>query len=106
MAGEGYAAAKDQIERHAANVDALRGRFAAVKSASSQIQQDDEAFGLLCGWIAGILEGKHTRQDELIAYVEENLQLVADSLRQAAKTYEDMENETSSAFQQIQSGVQ
>lgn len=101
MGGQGYTAAGDQIEQHAGNIDALRERFAAVKSASAHIAQDDEAYGLLCGWISGILEDKHLRQDELIAYVEENLKLVGDSLRSAAKKYDEMENEAVSSFGQI-----
>src|SRR3712207_9165769 len=38
--------------------------------------------------ISGILEGRHVRQDELIAYVEENLRLAADALRQTSDDYD------------------
>jgi hypothetical protein len=84
---DGYHVDPEQIRRHAANVEALAARFGAVKSASGHIARDDQAYGLLCGWISGVLEGRHTRQDELIAYVEENLSLVARALRETADYY-------------------
>jgi hypothetical protein len=80
-----------QLRAHAGNVDAIRARFAAVKSASAHIAQDDQAYGLLCGWIAGVLEGRHTRQDELIANVEKNLELVATALRVSSDDYETLD---------------
>ena len=43
---------------------------------------------MLCGWMAGILERRHVRQDQLIAYVEENLRLAADSLIRTSQDYE------------------
>jgi hypothetical protein len=77
-----------QLRRHASNVEAVRQQFGAVKGASAAIAQDDAAYGLLCGWIAGILESRHVRQNELIAYVEENLSLAADALAAASRDYE------------------
>ncbi|GAA4429995.1 type VII secretion target [Actinokineospora soli] len=77
----------EQVRAHAANVEAIQARFAAVKAASSHIAQDDQAYGLLCGWISGILEGKHVRQDDVIAFVEQNLVKVAAELRASAEEY-------------------
>jgi hypothetical protein len=89
--GEGYTVDVAQLRQHATNLDAVRDRFGAVKDASTHIAQDDQAYGLLCGWISGILESRHTKQDELIAYVEENLDLAARSVRDSADDYEEME---------------
>lgn len=58
------------------------------------ISQNDAAYGLLCGWIAGVLESRHVRQDELIAYVEENLSLAVDALRRTADGYDAAEADT------------
>lgn len=77
-----------QIRAHAAKLEALQARFDAVKGASAHIARDDAAYGLLCGWIAGVLEGRHVRQDELVAYLRENLSLAAESLRTAADNYD------------------
>lgn len=91
MDGDGYTADPEQIRRHAENVASLRARFDAVKSASAAIAQDGDAYGLLCSWMPAVLEGRHARQDELIAYIEENLGLAADSLRDTADHYADLD---------------
>jgi hypothetical protein len=91
MGGDGYTTDPEQIRRHAQNLDALKARFDAVKSASAAITQDAQAYGLLCGWMPGVLEGRHSRQDELIAYVQENLELAAQELRDTADHYADLD---------------
>jgi hypothetical protein len=80
----GYHVDAEQLRAHARNIEALQARFEAVKSADSHIVQGDEAYGLRCGWLAGVLEQRHITQDELIACAEENLTLMAEALRKAA----------------------
>lgn len=99
--GDGYTVDVAQLRQHANNLDSLKGRFAAVKSASTHITQDDQAYGLLCGWISGILEGRHKKQDELVAFVEENLNLAAQEVRGSASDYERSEASASKAMQDI-----
>jgi hypothetical protein len=91
----------DEIRAHARNVETLKARFAAVKAASAHISQDDRAYGLLCGWISAILESRHARQDELIAYVEENLSLVGDGLRKTVEGYEAVEGDTAGLISKV-----
>jgi hypothetical protein len=88
---DGFTTNPQEIRTHAANVDSLRERFGNVKAASSHIAQDDQAYGLLCGWISGVLEARHQKQDELLGKAEENLSLVAKSLRDTADDYEARE---------------
>jgi hypothetical protein len=88
---DGYTVKADELRKHAANLDSLKARFAAVKSASAHITQDDQAYGLLCGWMAGVLEGRHTKQDTLVGRAEENLSLVAQELRDSADDYDEMD---------------
>lgn len=95
---DGFQVEVDQIRAHARHIDALRARFDAVRAASAHIAQDDAAYGLLCGWIAAVLEGRHTRQDELVAYVEENLSLVAAQLRRTADAYETADADNAGVF--------
>jgi hypothetical protein len=99
--GDGYDVDIEQLRTHAGNLEKLRDRFGAVKDASTHIAQDDQAYGVLCGWISGILEGRHQKQDDLVAYVEENLSLVAKSLRDAADVYEEMETNTAGTMNGI-----
>ncbi|MEV6237547.1 type VII secretion target [Lentzea sp. NPDC051838] len=88
---DGYIVDLEQIRAHARTVEKIRARFDAVKAASAHIAQDDQAYGLLCGWISAVMEGRHTRQDELIADVEENLVLVAEELGLTADEYGDVD---------------
>jgi excreted virulence factor EspC (type VII ESX diderm) len=90
-----------QLRTHAQNVQAVRQRFGAVQGASAHIAQDDQAYGLLCGWISGVLEGRHQKQDELIAYVAENLDMVTDELEQTADAYDTLDNDGSDRMKEI-----
>jgi hypothetical protein len=89
---EGFQIAADQVRGHARNITAIQDRFRAVKAASAHITQNDAAYGTLCQWMPAVLESRHKRQDELLAYVEENLSLVAQALRRTAELYEDADN--------------
>lgn len=103
--GDGLTVDPEQIRAHASHVAELAARFAAVKQASAHIAQDDSAYGLLCGWIAAILEGRHVRQDELIAMMEENLSLVADGLRATADEYEVLDADVAGQIERASGGL-
>ncbi len=90
-----------QLRTHAQNVQAVRQRFDAVQSASSHIAQDDQAYGLLCGWISGVLEGRHRKQDELLAFVAENLDMVSRELELTADAYDTVDNDNADRISQI-----
>jgi hypothetical protein len=90
-----------QLRTHAQNVQAVRQRFDAVQSASSHIAQDDRAYGLLCGWISGVLEGRHQKQDELLAFVAENLDMVSQELELTADAYDTVDNDNADRISQI-----
>lgn len=81
-----------QLFRHAANLRAVRDQLTAVKSASSAISEDDSAYGLLCGWISATLERRHGGQDQLYAYVEENLRLLTEALDATAREYDAVDS--------------
>lgn len=85
---DGFAVVAEQLRAHARNVESVRDRFGAVKAASAHITQNDAAYGMLCRWMPAVLESRHVKQDELFGYVEENLSLVAQRLRQAAERYD------------------
>jgi hypothetical protein len=85
---DGFTADGAQIRAHAAELGAIQDRFGAVKGASAAINADSAAYGMLCGWISAILEQRHVRQDELIAYVEENLRLAGQALVTTGDDYD------------------
>ena len=86
---DGFAVDAQQLRAHAARIDAIQRRFGQVTAASAAISQDDSAYGLLCSWMSGILEKRHVRQDQLYAYVAENLRLAADALIRTSQDYAD-----------------
>ncbi|HUQ55838.1 type VII secretion target [Lentzea sp.] len=90
----GFHVEAEQLRSHAGNIDKIKQRLAKVKAASSHITADDQAYGLLCGWISGVLEGRHTDIDAVIATVEGNLELVAKELRASADAYETTDQDT------------
>jgi hypothetical protein len=91
----------EQLRTHAQNVQAVRQRFDAVQAASAHIKGDDQAYGLLCGWISGVLEGRHQKQDELIAYVAESLDIVSRELGLSADAYDTLDNDEADRLKQI-----
>ena len=90
-----------QLRTHAQNVQAVRQRFDAVQAASGHITGDDQAYGLLCGWISGVLEGRHRKQDDLIAYVAESLDIVSRELDLSADAYDTLDNDEADRLKQI-----
>ncbi|MEU4243236.1 type VII secretion target [Actinoplanes sp. NPDC026619] len=97
---DGFTADSQQLRAHAAKIDAIQARFATVLGASRAIAQDDEAYGRLCGWISAILERRHTRQDELIAYVAENLHLASEALIQTGGDYDRADDSAAERLRQ------
>lgn len=91
---DGVAVNVEELRAHARKLAALKARFGAVKAASAHIANGDSAYGLLCSWMPAVLEGRHVRQDELIDYVEENLQLAVDGLAVTVRNYEAVESDT------------
>jgi hypothetical protein len=88
---DGFTADPAQIRAHAAKVAAIRERFGAISAASAAITRDDAAYGLLCGWMAGILDERLTSQRSIHAYVEENLRLAKESLLRTGRDYDDVD---------------
>jgi hypothetical protein len=100
----GFNVESEQLRSHADSIDAITQRLARVKAASAHITADDQAYGLLCGWISGVLEGRHTEVDEVIAQVEKNLGLVAKELRASAATYDTADGDNTNRLESAGSG--
>ncbi|MEO6086290.1 MAG: type VII secretion target [Umezawaea sp.] len=90
-----------QLRTHAQNVQGVRQRFDAVQAASAHIAQDDQAYGLLCGWISAVLEGRHRKQDELLAYVAESLDIATRELEMSADIYDTVDNDEADRLKKI-----
>ncbi|WP_026925420.1 type VII secretion target [Glycomyces arizonensis] len=99
--GNGYTVDPAELRTHAGNLEALRNRFDAIKSASAYITQDDEAYGTLCGWIAGCLEERHQDHEELVDYLAENLDIAARAVRSCADDYEAGDEDSKGSFDEL-----
>jgi len=84
---DGFVVDAQQIRRHADAIAAMRARVGAVQAAGGRIAQDHCAYGLLCAWMAGVLETRRQEHNSLLSYVEENLTLASDALSRSASSY-------------------
>lgn len=100
--GTGYTVDPEELRGHSNNLEALKDRLTTVLDASNAITQDDEAYGTLCGWISGILEGRHQEQDSLIEFALSNLAVAAQALRSSADEYENSDGESHTAFTDLE----
>jgi hypothetical protein len=98
----GFTVDPEELRAHAGHLEELKGRFDAVMDASTHIEQDDEAYGTLCGWIAGILEQRHQDHSRITAYLAENFTIAAQSLRSCADDYETSDTESQGAFSELE----
>lgn len=87
--GTGYDAEPEELRAHAASLLRVHDRFAAIKDASGQIFQADEAYGKICSFLPPVLEGRHKEQDAAVAELAENIQLLAEAVKNCAMDYED-----------------
>lgn len=69
---------------HAGHLDGLRVRLGRVGATVARFEQDQAAFGRLCGWILTGLGERHVRHGELVEYVEETLSLFVSGLHRVA----------------------
>lgn len=69
---------------HAGHLDVLRLRLGRVGETVARFEQDQAAFGRLCGWILTGLGERHVRHGELVEYVEETLALFVSGLHRVA----------------------
>jgi hypothetical protein len=92
----------DDLRAHAANIDAVRERFAAVLSAIESVSQDDEAYGIICQFLPPVLADRQAEQKELTSMAQENLEMLAEAVRGTADDYEAADEATAREQHSIQ----
>ncbi|WP_157974824.1 type VII secretion target [Glycomyces dulcitolivorans] len=92
----------DELRTHAASIDAIRDRFAAVLSAIDSIAQDDQAYGVLCQFLPPTLEDRQNEQKELTAIAQENFELLAEAVRGTADDYDAVDEAVADSYRAIQ----
>jgi hypothetical protein len=66
----------EDLVTHASHIDALRERFNAIESAMDSVEQDNEAYGIICQFLPPILAARQADQKDLTAMAKENLELL------------------------------
>jgi hypothetical protein len=95
----------EDLVTHASHIDALRERFGAVLSAMDSVEQDDEAYGIICQFLPPILAGRQDEQKELVEMAQENLELLAQALRDTAEAYSAADEATAQEHEQLQNDL-
>jgi streptomycin 6-kinase len=91
----------EDLVNHASHIDALRDRFSAIQSAIDSVEQDNEAYGIICQFLPPVLASRQTDQKELTALAEENLELLAQALRDTAAAYDAADEATAEEHDQL-----
>ncbi|MEV3938324.1 type VII secretion target [Glycomyces sp. NPDC049804] len=77
-----------ELVSHASHIDAIRERFGSVLSAIDSVSQNDEAYGIICQFLPPVLASREADQKELTTMAQENLELLAQALRDTAAAYD------------------
>jgi phage-related tail protein len=86
---------------HAAHIDSLRERFGAILSAMDSVEQDNEAYGIICQFLPPVLAARQEDQKEFTTMAQENLELLAQALRDTADAYMAADEETADEQNQL-----
>ncbi|NKQ51275.1 ESX-1 secretion-associated protein [Amycolatopsis sp. K13G38] len=97
----------DELRAHGSHLDGLVDRLHTAVDAAKTVTLDDEAYGLLCGFLPPIVNA--TTQDDatdtLNAAVE-GVSTIADNVRTAATSYDDQDQTNAQPFQaQLREGT-
>src|SRR5918994_4694568 len=98
----GFAVEPEELRLHSRNLDALQARFDKFAAASRHITQDSQAYGALCAWIGLLLEGRHQRQDQLVAFAARNVSGASRAIADQAATYEEAETNVAQMVADLQ----
>ncbi|WP_229071062.1 type VII secretion target [Actinoplanes sp. DH11] len=80
------------VVRHAAAVDGVTEEVRAARAAVTQVTMDPGAYGMLCGFLPGILSGVFEVAVVAMNGSAEALQETALNLRAAVRLLEDTDN--------------
>ena len=92
----------EDLVTHAANIDAIRERFGPVLDAMSSITQSNDAYGIICQFLPPVLAGRQDDQREITEMAQENLELLAQAVRDTAASYEDTDTALSEEIDRIE----
>ena len=91
--GEGFDVEPETLIAHAGHLDEIRDRFDSILSAIDSIEQDNEAYGIICQFLPPVLAARQEDQREFTTMAQENLELLAQALLDTADAYKVVDEE-------------
>jgi hypothetical protein len=85
--GDSFHVDTDQLRQHAAAVDDFTTRTDTAADAGRQVAGMDNAYGLLCRPIAGLLAGPQQRCADSLSKAAQALRRITDDLHASADSY-------------------
>lgn len=86
--GRSFHVDTDKVRQHASAVDDLITRAGTAADAGRQVAGMDNAYGLLCRPIAGLLAGPQERCADSLEKAAQALRRIADGLHASADSYQ------------------
>jgi hypothetical protein len=86
--GRSFHVDTDKVRQHASAVDDLTTRAGTAADAGRQVAGMDNAYGLLCRPIAGLLAGPQERCADSLERAAQALRRIADDLHASADSYQ------------------
>ncbi len=99
--GRSFHVDTDQVRQHASAVDDLTTRAGTAADSGRQVAGMDNAYGLLCRPIAGLLAGPQERCADSLEKAAQALRRIADDLHASADCYQRIDRAAASNLAKI-----
>ncbi|MGH3599602.1 MAG: type VII secretion target [Pseudonocardiaceae bacterium] len=99
--GHSFHVDTDQLRRHAAAADDFTSRAGTAADAGRQVASMDNAYGLLCRPIAGLLAGPQQRCADSLGMAAQALRRITNELHASADSYQRIDGKAASNLAKI-----
>jgi type II secretory pathway component PulM len=97
----GFEIDSEVLRRHSARVDQVAGDIRTAQQAAGTTDLNGGAFGILCGFLPGIVSGNDTAARDAIAAVHEAAEQTVTGLRAMAAAYDDTDQRVEERMRRI-----
>jgi hypothetical protein len=93
-----YEVLTDDLRAHVSHLEGLMDRVQTAMQAAQTVSMDDQAYGLICAFLPGILNPMEEKGAQAMTAASNALGTTADNVNQAIAAYEDREQATAQPF--------
>jgi len=93
-----YEVLTDDLRAHVSHLEGLMDRVQTAMQAAQTVSMDDQAYGLICAFLPGILNPMEEKGAQAMTAASDALGTTADNVNQAIAAYEDREQATAQPF--------